>query len=181
MHASVEQPTTARPPILTAGDISPEVMRKFEYGCQLYFIQKDIADDAQVRHVLGCFRDFEILEWMNEEWSRIQALTFRDFMAEMRARYLEKNWEAGVRRKLLSSRMGKKTVFLDWCMRMRAMNSLLVGTESHLGEKQLMYQIEAGLEARLAQECILKNVSLDWSLNAWMITVKGLDEDRRAR
>ncbi|KAF8885668.1 hypothetical protein BD779DRAFT_1673627 [Infundibulicybe gibba] len=43
-QATVEMSSSGKPLIMTAGDISPESMRNFEFGCMNYFNQKDIKE-----------------------------------------------------------------------------------------------------------------------------------------
>ena len=40
-NAEVIQPTSSKPPTLTAGTLTPEVLREFEEGCLSYFNTKE--------------------------------------------------------------------------------------------------------------------------------------------
>ncbi|KAF8875992.1 hypothetical protein BD779DRAFT_1475830 [Infundibulicybe gibba] len=92
-QATVEISSSGKPPIMTAGDISPESMRNFEFGCMNYFNQKDIKEADRVRRILGGLHDERICGWIMMESEELEKLSFKQFMAKMRSLYLPKNWE----------------------------------------------------------------------------------------
>jgi hypothetical protein len=55
--ARIDQESSAQPPTLLAGDISPAVMREFEDCCIGYFENKEIAEDKQVHKILAGLKD----------------------------------------------------------------------------------------------------------------------------
>ena len=82
--ASVEQNSPSKVPILTAGDISPAVMRQFEHACKNYFIHKKVIADDQVSLIIGGILDDHVTDWIIAERERLIALSFDAFMMEDR-------------------------------------------------------------------------------------------------
>lgn len=81
-------PTSAKAPILTQGDIMPVVMMDFENVALDFFISKSVPADKQVTMVIPGIKDLCIRNWIAVECVCIVALPFADFMMEMRANYL---------------------------------------------------------------------------------------------
>jgi hypothetical protein len=181
-RASVVHDSASRPPTLLAGDITPEVMRSFELACLGYFDNKDVEDNKQVRKILSCIQDPRIIDWIGTERDRLLTLSFAQFMAEFRARYLDKHWEELTRRELLGMSQNNDT-FWNFAIRAQAKNSLLKNTASYLDDANLRHQLEAGMNERLAKKCISEKVNTIVDLREWMMEVKNLDdsltEDRR--
>ena len=106
LMASVEQSSPSKVPLLTAGDITPVVMRQFKHGCQNYFIHKKILADDQVSLIIGGLLDSCMNDWISADRDRIIALSFNAFMVDFRANYLAKDWEEDTLRELLSMTKG---------------------------------------------------------------------------
>ena len=58
-RATVSHPNMSRPPIVSEGDITPEVICEFEYHAKIFFMNAKggIEDDQKVSRILGCFHD----------------------------------------------------------------------------------------------------------------------------
>lgn len=143
--ATVEQSSPSKVPILTAGDISPAVMRQFEHACLNYFIHKKIVADDQVPIILGSLLDHHVTDWISADRDRIVALPFVAFMIEFRTNYLAEDWEEDTLCELLSMTQGGST-FWDYAVAIQANNSLLQGTTSHLPDDKLQHQLAASME-----------------------------------
>jgi hypothetical protein len=78
--ARVEQDSSARPPTLLAGDISPAVMREFKDSCIGYFENKDIDNDKQVRKILAGIKDMRVQDWITAQKDNLVKMTFKGFM-----------------------------------------------------------------------------------------------------
>jgi len=50
--ASVEQRDQTKPPMLTGGKVTAQVLRDFGEGCESYFFHKEIAADKQVTSII---------------------------------------------------------------------------------------------------------------------------------
>jgi hypothetical protein len=62
---SVEQDSPSKVPLLLPGDISPAIMREYEYTCLGYFDTKDIVPEKQVRKILVGLRDTRVQDWVS--------------------------------------------------------------------------------------------------------------------
>jgi hypothetical protein len=180
--ARVDQDSASKPPVLHAGDITPDIMRTFKLACLGYFDHKEIPEDKQVRKILACLKDNRIVDWVSTERERLLGLTFQQFMAEFRTAYLDKNWEETTRRELLCMSQETST-FWHFAVRAQAKNSLLDNTASHLNEEKLRHQLEAGMNARLAKKCIAEKINKIGNFREWLSEVKrvddGLADDRK--
>ncbi|KAI5999101.1 hypothetical protein EDD15DRAFT_2160856, partial [Pisolithus albus] len=123
-----EQPAPSKaPPVLTAGDITPEALRAWELGCLNYFRQKGTAADDQVVKVAGNLLDPRIQDWYSNNGDHLMALSFTEFMTEVRKYWLPSDWAATVRQKMLSSTQGTKAFHL-WAVEIESLNVLLRGS-----------------------------------------------------
>jgi hypothetical protein len=173
--AVIEQDLPGRPPLLTAGDLTPTVMHSFEMACFGYFEHKDIAEDKQVHKILAGLQDNRIQDWLSVERDRFLDLTFVKFMKEFRATYLPKDWQDITHIKLLAMTQGDSS-FWDFAIQIQAKNSLLRNTESHLSKHDLRHRIKSGMTQRLALRCRLEKCNDVIGLEQWLIEVKHVDD-----
>ncbi|PPQ83763.1 hypothetical protein CVT24_007449, partial [Panaeolus cyanescens] len=163
--ARVEHPITKHVPIMTEGKIVPKVMRKFEIACSNFFDYKiSLAEADKVRAILCAFQDEHIADFIKTECARLIALTFPQFMAELRTRYLDPEWDSDLKDTILQSTMldynsviavdGKDGEdFFDWAKRLEAKNMLLRGTTYHMTEEALKQQLQSAMDRDLRREC----------------------------
>jgi hypothetical protein len=86
-------------PILTAGVITPEVLRRFENACRSYFISKDgLEPEDYVKKMAGAFQDDLISDWYWTSADRFNAMSFETFMDEVKEKWLKSRWEGTLRR-----------------------------------------------------------------------------------
>jgi len=128
--ATVE-PTSAKAPVLTEGDISPAVMMDFENAALDFFISKSVPSKKQVTMIILGIKDLRIRNWISADCARLVDLPFVDFMKEMRANYLHQDWEDQIRNQILTSTLtSSKTSFWNWSQKLLKLNCLLRGTPS---------------------------------------------------
>ncbi|KAF8057828.1 hypothetical protein FPV67DRAFT_1786313 [Lyophyllum atratum] len=84
-------------PTLTAGDLTPKVLREYEDSCEDYFGLKEVPAATQVRRAMTGIHDNRIKDWINGDRARILAMTFKEFVAEMRRIYLPEDWATKIR------------------------------------------------------------------------------------
>jgi hypothetical protein len=173
--ASVDQDAPSKVPILSAGDITPAVMHKFEDTCIGYFENKDIDDDKQVRKILAGLKDDCIKEWLSVDRPHFQSLSFDAFMIEFRAAYLPENWEQDTRGEVLSLSQGIQS-FWDFTITLQSKNTLLTNTASHLSKDKLCHQLEANIEKCLAARCQHDKVDETADFDKWLKSVKHIDD-----
>ena len=177
--ATVEQDSPSRPPILTAGDVTPAVMRSFEMACFGYFEHKDITEDKQVRKILAGMQDTRIQDWISVDRDHFLGLSFANFMTEFHAGYLPEDWEAITHIELLAMTQGDAT-FWDFAIHVQAKNSLLRDTDSHLPEDKLRHRIESGMSQKLALRCRLDKTTAIKDFKQWLNESKRVDDLVRA-
>jgi hypothetical protein len=174
--ATVEQSSPSKVPILTAGDISPAVMRQFKHSCRNYFIHKNIIADDQVSLIIGGILDSRVSDWISTEHDRLIALSFNAFMIDFCANYLTKDWEEDALRDLLSMTQGTTTSFWDFTVVVQNKNSLLRGTKSHLPDDKLRHQINAGMEVRLLKKVSSKKLNKVTDFHKCLNEVQSCDD-----
>ncbi|KAL6299292.1 hypothetical protein BKA93DRAFT_753563 [Sparassis latifolia] len=173
--ASIDHLAPTKVPILLPGDITPDVMREYEHACLGYFDHKSIEDNVQVRKIIVGLKDSHVHDWIAADRARIQSLTFKEFMTKFRTNYLEEHWEETTCRELLGISQSSST-FWDFAVKVQAKNSLLSGTDSHLDEKKLRHQIEAGMTEHLAKRCNAEKVNAVIDFPKWLSEVKHVDK-----
>src|ERR1700691_620857 len=149
--ATVEQTSPSKVPILTAGDISPAVMRQFHHACLNYFVHKKVIADDQVSMIIGGLLDHRIADWISADRERIVALPFTAFITEFRTNYLAEDWEEDTLRELLMMTQGNST-FWDYAIALQSKNSLLRGNTLELPDDKLRQQLRASMEVRLSKK-----------------------------
>ncbi|KAJ7126435.1 hypothetical protein C8R43DRAFT_1123225 [Mycena crocata] len=169
-------------PTLTPGPLSPAILANYEHACRNYFNTKDIAAEKQVAVVIGGLQDIHIVDWLTpeEESARVVALKFKEFMAELCARFLDKDWESKARTDSLKCCMRADEMFLESHTRIVKIHSLLTGTASALDPTRLQHTIEAGLVPDLLRRLNKSNEAKAAKvLPDWIAAVKDLNEDRQ--
>jgi len=85
------EPTSAKAPVLTEGDISPAVMMDFENATLNFFVSKSIASEKQVTMIIPGIKDLRICDCISAEHGHLVKLPFVDFMKGMRSNYLHQD------------------------------------------------------------------------------------------
>jgi hypothetical protein len=94
--------------MLTAGEITPEVMRKWETACLGYFESKEVAEGKQVRKVFTGLKDDHIQEWLSVNRKRFLELLFDEFLVEFKSAYLPEDWKETTHIELLRMTQGSE-------------------------------------------------------------------------
>ncbi|KII87828.1 hypothetical protein PLICRDRAFT_73864, partial [Plicaturopsis crispa FD-325 SS-3] len=175
--ARVEQSAITKPPVLTAGKVSPRVLREWAQGAGGYFFHGGIIPSRQVEAVASGIRDDRLQDWYMGDKERIIALTFEQFLAEVRVKCLPEDWEYDVRSAILSSRQGAST-FEDWYIKMSSENALLVGTECHIDDGILRHHLEACCHEDTAHECKEVKAYKILDFSKWINEVVRCDKKR---
>ena len=174
--STVEHPVTKHCPILTGGELTPQTLLLAENAFNEFFIAKNVSKDDEVKLILGAFKDVHIRDWIATDRERLLTLTFDLFMSELRTNFLPTDWVESVRMSLLGMRMTRNMKFWDFAQSVRALNIVLRGTPSHLGESALQNQLEAGLEHGLQAECAREELYKLATLKEWIERVRKIDE-----
>jgi len=175
--AEVTHSSTNKPPSLSAGTVSPEVLRQFENACRSFFRNKEGLDAKDhVARIAGGLQDPLLADWYWTGQETFDALSFDDFMKELRNKWLPNDWEQDIRRRVLGTK--QSGAFWEWAVKMRSLNTLLRGTTTHLDDAALLNQLEANLEPWLSRACDDERVKED-TLDKWLDKVKIIDEKKR--
>jgi len=174
--AAVE-PTSAKAPVLTAGDISPGVMMDFKNAALDFFISKSVPDDKQVTMIIPGIKDLHICDWIATKHARIVALPFAEFMTEMRFNYLPQDWEDQVHNDILMSTLTtSKMSFWNWSQHLLKLNCLLHGTSSAFDNATLRNHLEVHLDNELKARVQHNNIHKDKKFKTWVGAVCLLNE-----
>lgn len=139
-------------PIITAGEITPEVMKQYEHGCLDYFDAKDVPVEKQVSKVTGSFKDSVIRNWMSTNKAEFHKKTFNDYMAALREFLLPPNWDKAVAREVERMSQGNMR-FCDFAAMVEYKNSLLINSTLYKKDKELRVRLQGGMSDRLALQC----------------------------
>ncbi|KAG1802447.1 uncharacterized protein BJ212DRAFT_1304812 [Suillus subaureus] len=147
-NAHVDQSAPTKPPFLTPGDITLEVLQNWEMGCRQFIKHKEVAAEEQVGKVVWGMQEPSIQELYLNDQECINRLTFEDYMAEVHIYWLPLDWANITHHKMLSLNQGDKP-FNEWAVEVQTLNTLLHGTTLHLSETDLHYHLEAHMHADL--------------------------------
>ena len=151
-NAEVTHAGSNKPPVLSAGTVSPEVLRQFENTCQSFFHNKEgLEPKDYVTRIAGSLHDPLISDWYWTGQAAFDVLTFEDFMKEVRNKWLSNDWEQDICRKVLGTKQAG--AFWEWAVKVWSLNMLLRGMPAHLDDAGLLNQLEANLELWLSRAC----------------------------
>ncbi|KAJ7093539.1 hypothetical protein C8R44DRAFT_749911 [Mycena epipterygia] len=179
-NASLDLPAT-KLPLLHEGETTQSQLRQLEVHCQNYFSLKDIAADKQVANVIGCFRDYRITTWLENDTERAAAilLTFKAFMVEVRERLLPTDWERSIKQEMMSRKQAKNETFLTFITAVERFNSLLINTPSHLDTAHVRTLLESNMLTDLADDLNDEGKAADeTNYKKWADIVKRKDNTR---
>ena len=97
-YATVKQEGPGKCPIMDEGDLNAKNMCQYDDYCNGYF---DIPEDKQVHKVIAGICDQQMKDHISTNRAHIIALTFPEFLKELKDNWLNKNWEATMRVQLL--------------------------------------------------------------------------------
>ena len=123
--ASVIHSAPKQVPILTTGDITPEVLIDWFNACENYFTERDTPDDKRVAKVLGGLQDVLFKDWYSPDRARVTALSWTDFIKEVKSEFLSSTWVEDARNKLLSMRQRDTDTFKEFSNRFEKANAIL--------------------------------------------------------
>ena len=175
--AATVDPTSAKAPVLTAGDISPTVMMDFENAAQDFFVAKSVPAEKQVAMVIPGLKDIQIRDWIAADRPHIVVFPFPDFMKELRANYLQQDWEDQVQNDILTSTLtNAKMTFWNWAQHLLKLNCLLWGMSSAFDDLMLRNHLEAHLDNDLKARVRHSNACKDKFFKTWVAAVHLIDK-----
>ncbi|KAJ6447359.1 hypothetical protein C8R45DRAFT_790235, partial [Mycena sanguinolenta] len=173
---------SGKPPIYHEGKCTQALLRQFEVAFANYCTLKAVTEDsAKMAVAVGCFRDHKITDWLEIEDERpcILKMSFKEFMTTLCKRVLPKNWECDTHLAMNQRRQQSDESFLDFQTTVRALNSLLMNTESHLDNKHLRILLETNMLVELQEDYAADTKAKDEEeFLPWLEEVKCIDGTR---
>jgi hypothetical protein len=113
-----------RPPVISPGKLTPDLLFNFENSAYTYFLFKDIKAEKEVSKIAGSLQDGCIQTWYCLNRVAVDAAGFPAFMKHIRDSWLEMGWEQEVKLAILAAHQG--TVLIsNWIMLLKSTNALL--------------------------------------------------------
>ncbi|TFK79076.1 hypothetical protein K466DRAFT_570455 [Polyporus arcularius HHB13444] len=166
--ARVLHPILKQPPILTPGEITAESIVDWDNAAQQYFLHaKTIPVADRISFVAAGFQDRLVQGWWKSNQKSLKSLDWDDFITELRAEFLDDNWDRLIRSELLTMRMQDDDSFLDFVRRFEMKNTLLIGTPLHYDDKGLRNELTARLTDRLQIHAYTDTILILTSYTKW--------------
>ena len=131
-----------KPPVVTPGKLTPDLLFDFENGAYSYFSFKEVKPDKEVAKVAGGLQDGRVQTWYRLNRAAIDAAGFPEFMKSVCENWLEPGWEQEVKLLILGSAQGSKPV-ADWIMLVESTNALLLSHACALSTHDLHNHIQS--------------------------------------
>ncbi|KZP30599.1 hypothetical protein FIBSPDRAFT_725832, partial [Athelia psychrophila] len=173
--ATVENRGAKHVPVLTDGELDPDVLVVYENTVQDHFEEKQYPTADQVRKILGGLQSPIVREWFTADRTRIQSLSFMKFMHELRVKFLESNWEQEVEQSLLAMSQGDSS-FKDFARRLKASNTRLVNTSAHLSKACLRQQLTVGMTQALHMRVNNSEANTQTDYKLWKEQVRRIND-----
>ncbi|EIM84247.1 uncharacterized protein STEHIDRAFT_82131 [Stereum hirsutum FP-91666 SS1] len=175
--ATVDHKSVTKPPILTPGELSPQILQDWKFACTSYFRHKEIKATDQVEMVVSGMEDPVIRAWYQGNPATLHALTFDAYMKEMAKVWLPKNWELKVRRSVNGEHQGERD-FWSWATHIRQTNATLLGTTYHANDTRLMEILEANMDPHLSKAVERKGI-IATNIKDWLEEIRTVDDERQ--
>ncbi|KZP17246.1 hypothetical protein FIBSPDRAFT_675093, partial [Athelia psychrophila] len=169
-----------KPPLISAGDISPELCYQIEKGFHGFFANKGIKPEDQVARALFSFQDHRIEEWIAAHQDELVLCTFAEFMVKLHVLMLAPNWEGKLKTSILGMRQGDVS-FIEFYNHMASRNILLRGSASHLDAAEVRDQLEANMTSELRETVEYEDAHLEQDFDVWISRVRRIDEHMSAK
>jgi hypothetical protein len=139
-----------RIPLLTAGEISPLVMRQWEMACDDFFsASKKLETVDRVAAILPGLKDLRTRDWIATHRADLVLLSFDDFMVELRREFLPEGWDDELHAKISSSRLKVSDSFMTWINELRHLNIILRNTDYHFDDDSFRLQLDSLIDTDL--------------------------------
>jgi hypothetical protein len=147
--STVKHPITKHCPIITSGELTPQILLLTKNAFNEFFIVKTVFKEDEVKLILRAFKDVHIRDWIVMDHEHLLAVTFTTFMAKLCSTFLPLDWVETICISLLGMRMSRNMKFWDYAQEVHAQNIVLHGMPSHLIDSALQNQLETGLRSSL--------------------------------
>ncbi|KAJ7152616.1 hypothetical protein C8R43DRAFT_886063, partial [Mycena crocata] len=176
---------SGKPPVLHAGPMTPLLLSNFSAAANTYFDFKKVDVAERVAAIIGNIRDQEFKNWIRDRptRTRLNAMTFEDFMTAVAAKFLDATWEIDTLYTIAQLHQKIDQKFSSYATEVVSYHTLLIGTESELDAAQLCHTLESGmcqdLKDKYGRNKPARAVALN-ELNAWRVEVDRVDDKHLA-
>ena len=175
--ASVLQTSTSQPPLLSAGSITVSNLRKFDYACKRFFAYKEIPPEDQVGRIIYSFESEFMQSWIESDSDCLVALTFAEFMLEVKRKWLPSDWEDELIQEQIAPQGDRE--FYKWSVSIRKANNELeaAGSLQHIPTERFRAHLVAHLNPalRLAYRASRKDLDAIEDIESWIHRIVILD------
>lgn len=169
-----------KPPLISNGDITPELCYTIDHAFKVFFVHKDIPENKQVLRVIYNFQDHHIIKWLAVNHDDIIAMTWDAFMLKFRTAFLPARWEGKLKTSMLAMRQNNRP-FINFYNSMAAQKLLLRGFMVHLKIEKIRDQLKANMTEELSSQVNYKKINVVADLKVWLTEVRHIDEHQAAR
>jgi hypothetical protein len=137
-------------PTLTAGRYTPLIHQNWSVACQHYMKFREKKLDELVSYVADVMMEPRLMAWYQGDQKCIDSLTLEQYLEELAAITLEKNWAHLIREEILTTAQGNWK-FIEWKIEMKNLNAVLTTSAKTftLTPTALKTQLEANLNKML--------------------------------
>ncbi|OJT13242.1 Transposon Tf2-12 polyprotein [Trametes pubescens] len=130
-------------PSLTAGRVTPAALFSWEAGCRQYFRHKSVEEKNQVAFVSGGLQDPRMMDWWMTNAPELEVLSFKEFMAKLRAQWLPANWANEIVTSMFQNKQKDEDSFDVWVTSLEKQNVYLRDTPHRFTDTALRGLISA--------------------------------------
>ena len=166
-----------RPPVITPGKLTPDLLFNFENGTYSYFSFKDVKPEKEVSKVAGGLQDGRVQTWYRLNRAVADSAGFAAFMKSVRENWLEPGWEQEVKLLILGSAQGNKPI-ADWIMLVESTNALLTRHACALSTNDLRNHIQSHIHHDTMTTSTTAELHLITDFEKYKCTLKVIDDAR---
>jgi hypothetical protein len=174
--ATVLHSTTNQPPLLSSRSITIANLRKFDYACKCFFVNKEIPAKDQVGRIIYSFESEFMQSWIESDSEHLVGLSFPEFILEVKCKWLPMDWEDELIQELIAYQGDRE--FYEWSISLCKANNELeaAGSLQHIPNEHFHAHLIAHLNPalRLAY-CTSKAEFAVEDIEAWIHRIVILD------
>ncbi|KAK0472978.1 hypothetical protein IW261DRAFT_1596612 [Armillaria novae-zelandiae] len=129
-------------------DLTPQDFMDYEFMASNYIHSAEGLNLSMLIHSLSIgFKDLLVRDWHMSGIGGLCCLSLPSFIAEMRATFLPRGWDTGIRDSILSSEQADGEAVALWVSRLHAENALLRDTPTIFSNKDLLSHFKQNLNS----------------------------------
>jgi hypothetical protein len=166
-----------KPPVITPGKLTPDLLFDFENGTYSYFSFKDVKPEKEVSKIAGGLQDGHIQMWYHLNCAAVDAAGFTAFTKHIRDSWLKPGWEQEVKLVILTSHQGNSAIS-DWIMLLESTNTLLNDHVCKLSDNDLRNHIQSHVHPDTMTATTTAELHLIASYDKYKQLLKVVDDTR---